>query len=287
MVIFAKRLNRIGKIDTKKNIVITGASRGVGGMLARGLSKNGHHIICLSRSKEPLAALVADITSAGGSASFEVVDMMNDEMVLDAGESIIRDLGRIDVWINNVGVNNHNAIGPSWELKTEDWWREVSLNLYTAFIGTHTAIKLMKDRNFGYIINVGGGGAQNPKPFASAYSTAKTAVVRFTENIHLELQKEGLDIKVFTFNPGFIRNERTKQLIESEVANRYLPRLQHIFKHGTMSNPQDSIDLIEILISGRTDKLAGRYLFSDHKNIEEVLPTVATSADGLTKEKRT
>ena len=264
---------------SNKRIVITGASRGVGAMLAKGLAKNGHHIICLSRSEKSLVKLVNSIKSEGGSASFEVVDMMNDQMVLDAGDRIIKDLGSIDVWINNMGVNNHNAIGPTWELKTEHWWTEVSLNLYTSLIGTHTAINLMKARNYGYIINLGGGGAQKPKPFASAYSTAKTAVVKFTETLNLELEKEGLNIKVFSFNPGFIRNERTKQLVESEVARKYLPNLVQIFKYGTMSNPQASIDLIETFISGKADGLAGKYFLSDDKNINEVIGNRENTVD--------
>jgi len=256
---------------SNKRIVITGASRGVGAMLAKGLAKKGHHIICLSRTEQPLINLVNDIKSEGGSASFEVVDMMIDQMVLDTANRIIMELGNIDVWINNVGVNNHNAIGPTWTLKTEHWWTEVSLNLYTMFNGTHTAINLMKGKNYGYIINLGGGGAQQPKPFASAYGVAKTAIVKFTKIVNMELEKEGSNIKVFAFNPGFIRNERTETLIESEVGRKYMPKLEQILKYGTMSDPQDSIDLIDTLISGKADKLAGNYFLSDDKNIHEAI----------------
>jgi short-subunit dehydrogenase len=251
-----------------KRIVITGATGGVGSLMAKGLAKKGYHIVCLGRKKGRLKELVNDIKTKDGSASFEVADMMDDQTVLDAGSRIINDLGEIDVWINNVGVNNHNAIGPTWELEPKDWWNEVSLNLYTTFVGTRIAINLMKKRNEGYIINLGGGGVQEPKPFGSAYGAAKTAIVKFTETVNIELEEENLNIKAFSFNPGFIRNDRTEMLVESDVCKKYMPKLQEILKYGKMSDAQDSIDLITALISGRADGLGGKYFFADDKNIE-------------------
>ncbi|TXG35400.1 SDR family NAD(P)-dependent oxidoreductase [Seonamhaeicola maritimus] len=260
----------------KKNIVITGASGGVGSLLSKGLAKNGHHIICLGRREKALKELVEDIQSEGGSASFGIVDMMNDVQLVAVVESIIKESDRIDVWINNVGVNNHNAIGPTWELEPKNWWKEVSLNLYTAFVGTRTAINVMKEGNSGYIINLGGGGVQKPKPYGSSYGAAKTAVVKFSETVNLELEEENLNIKVFAFNPGFIRNDRTEELVESNVARKYMPELEQILKYGEMSDIQDSIDLIETIISGKADMLAGKYFFSDDKNIQEAIDNAET-----------
>ncbi|WP_111708705.1 SDR family NAD(P)-dependent oxidoreductase [Lutibacter citreus] len=259
----------------KKIIVITGASGGVGGMLALGLAKKGNHIVCLGRSKEKLIKIYNKINSElkefGGSASYDVVDMMDDNNVIAIGEKIKEEFGKIDVWINNVGVNNHNAIGPTWEIEPKNWRTEVKLNFYTAFIGTHTAINLMKQKNYGYIINLGGGGVQEPKPYGSSYGAAKTAIVKFTETVNIELEEEGLNIKVFSFNPGFIKNDRTEMLVESDVARKYMPKLEQILKYGKMSEAQDSIDLIDALISGRADNLAGKYFFSDDKNIEDAI----------------
>lgn len=265
-----------------KNIVITGATGGLGGMLAKGLAKKGHHIICLGRNEERLVELVGKLKLEGGSASFEVADMMDDQMVIDAGDRIIKDLGRIDVWINNVGVNNHNAIGPTWDLEPQNWWTEVSLNLYTTFIGTRTAINLMKNRNQGYIINLGGGGVQEPKSFGSAYGAAKTAVVKFTETVNIELEEEGLPIKVYAFNPGFIRNDRTEKLVESDVARKYMPQLEQILKYGEMSDPQDSVDLIDTLISGKADDFGGKYFLSDDQSLDEFI----ANNEGLLNDKR-
>ena len=265
-----------------KHIVITGATGGVGRMLAIGLAQKGHHIICLGRNEKRLGELVEDIKSKGGKAGFAVADMMDEQGVERAGQRIIQDCDSIEVWINNVGVNNHNAIGPTWELDPKHWWTEVSLNLYTAFLGTQTAIKLMKESNYGYVINLGGGGVQEPKPFGSAYGAAKTALVKFTETVNIELEQEGLNIKTFAFNPGFIRNARTEKLVESDVARTYMPKLEEILKYGKMSDIQDSIDLIEGMISGHADRLGGKYFFADDKNIQEAI----TNRDVYIREER-
>ena len=262
--------------------MITGASGGVGSRLAHGLAKAGHHIICLGRNEERLQAVVDTILAQGGQASVAVADLLDEQMVVQAGQRIVQDLGRLDVWINNVGVNNHNAIGPTWQLDPQHWWSEVSLNLYTAFLGTHAAINLMKDSNGGYIINLGGGGVQEPKPYGSAYGAAKTAVVKFTETVHLELEKEGLHIKVFAFNPGFIRNTRTEILVDSAVAKKYMPKLGQILKYGQMSDIADSLALIEAFISGQADDLSGQYFFADDRNIQEAI----ANSEAIIKEER-
>lgn len=263
----------------KKTIVITGAAGGVGSLLAKGLAKKGHHVVCVGRSEEGVKNLANEIniTITEGSASFALADMSKEEQVVACARTITNELDGFDVWINNVGVNNHNAIGPTWELEPENWWAEVNLNLYTAYLGTRVAINSMKDKKQGYVINLGGGGVQEPKPFGSAYGAAKSAIVKFTETVNIELEEEGLGIKAFSFNPGFIKNDRTEVLVESEVCRKYMPKLEEILKEGTsMSNAQDSIDLIDTMISGRADALAGKYFFADDKNIEEAIANSAT-----------
>ncbi len=108
-------------MHTVKYIVITGATGGVGGMLSKGLVAQGHHIICLGRSRKRLEDLVSQLRSEGHKASLVLADMMDQQNVEEAGANILSDHGQIDVWINNVGVNNHNAIGPCWELEPQDW----------------------------------------------------------------------------------------------------------------------------------------------------------------------
>ena len=251
---------------SKKIIVITGATGGVGSMLCHGLAKQGHHIVGLCRNEKRLLDLAESIQARDGEASYVTVDMVNKQMLEMATEKILTERGSIDVWINNVGVNNHNAIGPTWQLKAENWWTEVTLNLYTAFLGTRAAINAMKGKNSGYVINLGGGGVDTPKPYGSAYGASKAAVVKFTETVNLELQKEGLEIKVFAFNPGFIRNKRTAKLVDSQKGKQYMPELGKIFHDGQMSNIEDSIDLINLIMSGEMDPIAGRYFHADDQD---------------------
>lgn len=263
---------------SKKNIVITGATGGVGSLTAKGLAELGHHIICLGRNEKRLIELEDEINKGGigRASSYVLADMSEEEEVLKVGQKIVEDHDKIDVWINNVGVNNHNAIGPTWELKAKNWWTEVTLNLYTAFLGTQVAINLMKEQNTGYVLNLGGGGVADPKPFGSAYGASKSAVVKFSETVNIELEKEGLGIKVFAFNPGFIKNERTEILVKSDVGRKYMPNLEEVMNHGAMSKIEDTVTLIDTMISGRADELAGKYFQADDKNIEEAIEHTET-----------
>ncbi|KAA1242138.1 SDR family oxidoreductase [Aquimarina sp. RZ0] len=258
-----------------KTIVITGAGSGIGKQLALGLANIGNCIICLGRSEQKLLNTIKEIKSvtskSGGHAAYFVTDMMKKDQVTDVGEKIIKQYKTIDVWINNVGVNNHNAIGPTWELDPENWWTEVSLNLHTMFLGSHTAINLMRKNNAGYIINLGGGGVQEPKPYGSAYGAAKTAIVKFTETVNIELKQEGLNIKIIAFNPGFIKNNRTEILVASKVARKYMPDLEQILKYGKMSDIQDSIKLILSFINGDMDDISGGYFFADEFDIDTII----------------
>lgn len=262
-------------MDAKNVIVVTGASGGVGSMLALGLAQKGNHVVCLGRNQKALSTLVEKINKLtlpmNGSASFWVLDMMDPNAVKRIGQAIFDELTKIDVWINNVGVNDHNALGPTWELTPENWLNETNQNIYPTLNGTVTAINLMKKKNAGYIINMGGGGVQYAKPFASAYGSAKTAIVKFTETISMELVQMGLDINVFAFNPGFIRNTRTELLVKSDECKKFMPNLVDAFEQGQLSNIEDSIYLLNVLISGHADKLTGCYFQADDKNIDDVI----------------
>ncbi|MBX2817569.1 MAG: SDR family oxidoreductase [Saprospiraceae bacterium] len=246
-----------------KRIVITGATGGIGSMLAQGLAANGHHLLCVGRNARQLDVIVEKIKNSGGWAAPFVADLRDEEQVTNATQKMIQDGSEIDGWINNVGANDLEAIGPTWTINPKRWWGEVSTNLYTAFLGTHAAIHCMKANRRGVVINLGGGGANVPKPYASAYGTSKTAVVRFTEVVNLELQEEGLPIKVFAFNPGFIKNRRTTKLVESIQAKTFMPKLVDVFQSGNMSKISSSIDLIEAILNGVADHLAGRYVMAD------------------------
>ncbi|MGL6313869.1 SDR family NAD(P)-dependent oxidoreductase [Vibrio sp. WXL103] len=250
----------------KQVIVITGSTGGVGQLIARGLGSKNRHIICVGRNESLLINQVNELASTSSpdaKFSYRVTDMMDAAHVEDVARSIFTEFGQIDMWINNVGVNNTKAMGPTWEVEHSEWLKEVELNLFTAFAGTAAAIKVMKDQPKGYVVNLGGGGADTPKPFGSAYGASKAAVVKFSETVNQELVEQGSNIRAFCFNPGFIRNTRTEALVKSDIAQKYMPILAEVMNSDRMSSIDDSLFVLESICSGDIDELAGGYLFAD------------------------
>ncbi|WP_051326613.1 SDR family NAD(P)-dependent oxidoreductase [Aliagarivorans taiwanensis] len=251
----------------KQVIVITGATGGIGQLLVKNLCGGHRHIVCVGRREGALQRLVDDTCAEKGLSevdiSYVVADMSEPVAVESAAMTVAARHGHIDMWINNVGVNNHAAMGPTWDVDASEWWKEVQLNLFTAYLGSAAAAKAMKPQARGYIVNLGGGGADKPKPFGSAYGSAKAAIVKFSETLNQELIEQGLGLRAFCFNPGFIRNQRTETLVASEVAKKYMPNLEEVLNSGAMSDIADSVALLEAILSGDLDKLSGRYLLAD------------------------
>lgn len=251
----------------KQVIVVTGATGGIGQLLVSGLLNEDRHIVCVGRRASALSDLVEKLKLENGLSdehlSFQVADMSSPAEVELAASKIGSSMHRVDLWVNNVGVNNHNAIGPSWEVASDAWFEEVQLNLFTAYLGSRAAINLMKSQQHGYVVNLGGGGADTAKPFVSAYGAAKAAVVKFTEALNHECLEENNGIRAFCFNPGFIRNPRTETLVKSEVAKKYMPALEKVMESGGMSDIEDSVFLLETILSGEVSHLGGRYFSAD------------------------
>lgn len=142
----------------KQVIVITGATGGIGQLLVNGLQSVERHLVCVGRRESALSDLVERVKCENGLAdehiSYQVADMSSSIDVEMAATKIKSSLGRVDLWINNVGVNNHDAMGPSWELESDEWFKEVQLNLFTSYLGSRAAINLMKSQQRGYVVNL-------------------------------------------------------------------------------------------------------------------------------------
>ncbi|ORT52786.1 hypothetical protein ST37_00335 [Vibrio sp. qd031] len=251
----------------KQVIVITGATGGIGSMLAEGLVDAQRHIVCIGRSENKLVKLVENLAHThrrhAAQYSYQVADMLNQRDVERAISNTVHQHGKVDMWINNVGVNHHDAMGPSWTIEPAVWQQEVEANLYSAYLGSVAAINIMKSQPRGYIVNFGGGGADQPKTYGSAYGAAKAAVVKFTETLQQELCAEQIPLCAFCINPGFIKNERTLKLTNSTVATDYMPHLKAAMDSGQMSDINDTLWLLNSMLSGELDHLSGRYLLAD------------------------
>ncbi len=241
--------------------VVAGASSGIGREIALQFSYCNSIVICAARRKENLEELVTQITDCGGQAEALPCDFTDPEAVEHLAKYVKEKYGRIDTWVNGIGVNN--AMGITWELDYEEWFADVNGNLRTCYLGTKCAINQMKDQEFGRIINMSGGGVIRPEIYNSAYACSKTAVVRFTECMALELQKENIPIKIFAFNPGLVRTERTINLVNLEETKKFMPEIIDKIKNDAATPIQEPAQFITFIATGAVDKLDGCLIITE------------------------
>lgn len=238
--------------------VVTGSGRGIGRAIAVELSNQGATTICLARSENKLAETVKLIHDNGGKAEYICTDMTDQKQVSNAVNEIVKKYQKIDVWVNNAGINK--ALGPTWEIEEDKFFNEIDLNLKGKFLGTKYALLQMIKQNSGRIVNMAGGGVKNAMPYASAYAASKSGGVRFTETVSEELKKEGYNIKVFEYLPGLVKTPATENLAVWEDGLKYLPNVAVNLKEGNHVPAEKSGKAIAMIAKGKVDELSGKML---------------------------
>jgi len=187
-------------VGTERVVVVTGGGMGIGKEIARAFARAGDRLVLCGRTRELLQQAAAEVSTFEGQVTTAQCDVSrNDSVTRFVGETV-RAHGRIDVLVNNAGV--YGPIGTAVENDPEAWLQALEINLFGVFLMTHHVAPVMIRQGGGAIINLSGGGATSPKPRYSAYASAKSGVVRFTEICAIELAEHA--IRVNAIAPGFI-----------------------------------------------------------------------------------
>jgi NAD(P)-dependent dehydrogenase (short-subunit alcohol dehydrogenase family) len=176
-----------------KIAVVTGGSAGVGRAAVREFARRGYDVAVLARGEEGLAGTVADVESAGRRGLGLPVDVADAAAVELAADQVERELGPIDVWVNNAFVG---FLAPFDRVTDEEFHRVTEVTYHGQVHGTRAALRVMRPRDCGVVIQVGSALAFRGIPLQSAYCGAKHAIVGFTESVVTELEHSGSKVKV-------------------------------------------------------------------------------------------
>jgi NAD(P)-dependent dehydrogenase (short-subunit alcohol dehydrogenase family) len=200
------------KEELRKNIVITGASSGIGKAIAEALIKDGHNLIICARTIDSLKIISDD----NKIALYKKVDVGVKQEVIDFASFVDNHFGHVDALICCAG--KFGAIGKFWEVNDDDWWDTLQTNLFGTFLTIKYFTPLLKRAKAASVITFSGGGAFNSFPKYSAYATSKAAVVRLTETMAEEFKPLGISINALA--PGFVNTPIHLATIEAgpEVA---------------------------------------------------------------------
>jgi NADP-dependent 3-hydroxy acid dehydrogenase YdfG len=174
-------------------VVVTGASSGIGRATCHELAKIGARVALIARNEMALESTKKEVLELGGEAEAYSVDVSDASALEEVAGKIENDLGPIDVWINNAMVS---VMSPLDKMTPEEF-RRVTEVTYLGYVwGTQTALKRMKTRNSGVILQVGSVLSHVSYPLQSAYAGAKYAIKGFSEALQSELEQSDSKVQV-------------------------------------------------------------------------------------------
>ena len=174
-------------------VVVTGASAGLGRAIVRAFARNGAHIGLIARGRDRLEATRREVEALGGRALVVSADVADAAAIDEAATQTERELGPIDVWVNNAMTS---VFAPIKEMTAAEF-RRVTEVTYLGYVhGTLAALGRMRPRNRGVIVQVGSALAHRSIPLQSAYCAAKHAILGFTASLISELAHDESRIRV-------------------------------------------------------------------------------------------
>jgi NAD(P)-dependent dehydrogenase (short-subunit alcohol dehydrogenase family) len=176
-------------------VVITGASAGVGRATAERFARDGASLCLVARDPGRLEAARSAVEAAGGRAIVCSADVADARAVDEAAARTEEALGPIDLWINNAMTS---VFAPTWDLKPEEVKRVTEVTYLGYVNGTLAALKRMRPRDSGVIVQVGSALAYRGIPLQAAYCGAKHAIEGFTDSLRTDLLHDGSKVRVVT-----------------------------------------------------------------------------------------
>jgi short-subunit dehydrogenase len=182
-----------GRKDEKmpQVVVITGASAGVGRATVREFARHGAHVGLLARGREGLEGAKREVEALGGRALAIPTDVADAEAVDEAARRVEEEFGPIDVWVNDAMAS---IFSPFEEITPEEYKRATEVTYLGYVHGTMSALRRMRKRNRGTIVQVGSALSYRAIPLQSAYCGAKFAIRGFTDSLRTELRHEGSNV---------------------------------------------------------------------------------------------
>lgn len=223
-----------------KVAIVTGAGRGLGKGIAKKLAEEGAKVVIADMGATDEA--VAEIKAAGGEASAFTVNISNEEEVTALVQYAVDTYGTLDIMVNNAGINRDGMLH---KMTKENWDLVISVDLTGCFYGTREALKYMRTKNYGRIINISSGSWLGNLGQAN-YAAAKAGVVGLTKTAARENARKGITCNAIC--PGFIETDMTLKLKEVNDGAAWDSMMSRI-PMGYAGKPSDIGNMVAFLAS--------------------------------------
>ena len=260
----------------EKVCLIAGASGAIGQAVARRFARAGASLALSCHAAKPNGFLDAISKGAARVRRFRM-DVTDEREVRAFARHAHQTFGQIDVLVNCTGVLG--PIGPLTTLQTRDWIRTVEVNLFGSFHLARAVVPFMQERGGGKIIFISGGGAAYGRPYFTAYSASKAALVRFTESLAEELLAANIQVNAIAPGPVMSRMWRQMRAAGAAGGPRLAAELKHMEETGGVA-PDRAAALALFLASEESNSLTGRLIsaiYDDWENLENRMGQIAGS----------
>jgi 3-oxoacyl-[acyl-carrier protein] reductase len=243
-----------------RTALITGASQGLGAVIAEYFLAEGANVALCSRNAADLDAQHKRLAAAHGAERVwaRPTDISATSDVDGLFEEAQSRFGRLDVLVNNAGV--YGPMGSIDAIDWDEWVQAIAINLTGTVYCARKAVTIFKPQRYGKIVILSGGGATSPLPGISAYAASKAGIVRFTETLALEVREWNIDVNAVA--PGALMTRLTDQLIAAgpaRVGAAFHARMVKLKQEGGTPLTLGAA-MCTYLASAESDGLTGRLL---------------------------
>ncbi|MCX4727534.1 MULTISPECIES: SDR family oxidoreductase [unclassified Streptomyces] len=238
-----------------RTALVTGASRGIGHALARGLLEAGCTVVINGRDEGRLKAAAAGLADAGGTVLTAAFDVTDGPSVADGIAAAEEQAGPLDILVNNAGMQLR---APLLDFADDDWHRIVDTNLTSAFLVGREAARRMVPRGHGKIINICSLQSEVVRPGIAPYAATKGALKMLTKGMCADWGQYG--IQVNGLGPGYIETELTRPLVADEEFSSWVRRRTPA---GRWGRTDDLVGGVLYLASPAADFVSGQILYVD------------------------
>lgn len=209
--------------------VITGASSGLGKQMARAFAEQGADVVILARRIEKLEELKEELEAKGVKCLAVKCDVTSTEDINNAARLTKEKFGKVDILVNNAGASKDNGV---LDMTDDEWDFTIATDLTSVFKVTRAFANIMKENNYGRIINISSmyGLVGNTAISTVAYHSSKGGVVNFTRAVAAELAKHNITCNAIC--PGYFETELTKAVLDTSEFQAYMKGTVPMQRYG-------------------------------------------------------
>lgn len=234
-----------------KNVLVTGASRGIGAEIAKILASYGLKVWVNYRSGAAEADAVKEsIETAGGSAAVIGFDVSDEAAFIDAMKTIVESDGALSYLVNNAGITNDKL---ALRMKTDDFMSVINANLTSTFIGCRESMKVMRKKKFGSVVNIASIVGETGNAGQTNYAASKGGTIAMTKSFAIEAATSGIRFNSIT--PGFIATEMT-DVLSDEIKQSFTSKVPM----NRFGKPSEVAEATAFLLSDHASYITGETL---------------------------